>query len=51
MNLFVLQGIAKDVPLNAIYRAVWPFVFVTILLLIVLAIFPSLSLWLPNSMG
>jgi C4-dicarboxylate transporter DctM subunit len=51
MNLFVLQGIAKDVPLNAIYRAVWPFVIVTILTLIILAIFPSLSLWLPNSMG
>jgi len=50
MNLFVLQGIAKDVPLNDIYRAVMPFVVGTILLVVVLCAFPQLALWLPGSM-
>jgi tripartite ATP-independent transporter DctM subunit len=51
MNLFVLQGIAKTVPLKAIYHAVMPFVVGTIVLVVILCAFPQLALWLPQSMG
>ena len=35
---------------NEIYRGVWPFVVVQILMLMVLVAFPNLSLWLPSFM-
>jgi len=51
MNLFVLQGIARDVPLTSIYRAVTPFIVGTLFLLVILCMFPSLSTWLPSTMS
>lgn len=51
MNLFVLQGIAKTVPLTEIYRAVIPFVVGNIVLVAILCVFPHLATWLPARMG
>jgi TRAP-type C4-dicarboxylate transport system permease large subunit len=34
--------------LNAIFKGVWPFVFVLIVNLVIFMAFPSLSLWIPS---
>ena len=48
MNVFVINSIARDIPLGKIYRGTYPFIGVDIVRLIVLCAFPSLSLWLPS---
>ncbi len=51
MNVFVINSIARDVPLGRIYRGTMPFIGVDVVRLVILCAFPSLSLWLPSTMG
>lgn len=46
--VFILHGLAPDIPMRTIYRGVAPFIVADLLLLALLAIFPSISLWLPR---
>ena len=46
LNVFVLQGLAKDLPLSVIYRGVTPFIIGDLVRLTLLILFPGLSLWL-----
>lgn len=48
--VFLLHGLAPEVPIRTIYRGVAPFIFADLLLLAVLTLFPSLALWLPQSL-
>ena len=48
MNLFVLNSLIPEVKLAAIFKGVWPFVFVLIVNLLLFMMFPSLSLWIPS---
>jgi C4-dicarboxylate transporter, DctM subunit len=48
MNLFVLNALLPGVGLNAIFKGVWPFVLVLVLVLGLMLAFPQLSLWLPS---
>ena len=50
LNIFVIRGVAKDVPIGTIYRGVIPFVITDIFHLAMLVAFPQLSLFLPNLM-
>lgn len=50
INVFVINSIAKDVKLTTIYRGVGPFIATDIVRLILLVIFPAISLWLPMTM-
>ncbi|MCY4307777.1 MAG: TRAP transporter large permease subunit [Rhodobacteraceae bacterium] len=52
INVFVIHGVAKkyDVRMATIYRGIIPFVIVEVLVIILLTIFPEITLWLPNSM-
>lgn len=50
INVFVLKGVAPDVPLPTVFKGVLPFVGADIIKLILLVIFPSLVLWLPTTM-
>jgi tripartite ATP-independent transporter DctM subunit len=48
-NLFLMRAFApKEITMGDIYRSVTPFVAVMVLTLIVLMVFPEISLWLPN---
>ena len=47
MNVFVIHGIAPQVPLTAIYRGVTPYIASNLLRLAILLTFPALCLWLP----
>jgi C4-dicarboxylate transporter DctM subunit len=48
MNLYVIQGIAPDVPLSRIFRGVLPFLTADFLHLFLLILFPALVLALPG---
>lgn len=48
MNVFVVKGVAPQIPLGAIYRGVAPYVASNLVRLGVLLAFPALSLWLPH---
>ncbi len=51
LNLFVLSSLLPNVPLNTIYRGIWPFVTADIVRLGILIAFPAISLWLPSFMN
>ncbi|MCZ8146979.1 MAG: TRAP transporter large permease subunit, partial [Roseomonas sp.] len=46
LNVFVISGLAKDVPIAATYRGVLPFLAMDVIRLGLLVAFPALSLWL-----
>ena len=48
MCVYVIGGIAKDVPIMQIFKGVLPFVVALIVLVIILAIFPQITLALPT---
>ncbi len=48
MNVYILSGVVKDVPLNRIFRGALPFVGADVLHVALLIAFPALVLWLPN---
>ena len=48
LNVFVLKGVAKDIPLNTIFRGILPFLCADIFRLIILVVFPALITWLPG---
>jgi tripartite ATP-independent transporter DctM subunit len=50
LNVFVVHGIVPDVPLEAIFRGVMPFLVVEILTVGILIAFPQIALWLPGMM-
>ncbi|WP_439561502.1 TRAP transporter large permease [Roseinatronobacter sp.] len=48
MNVYILSGVARDVPLNKIFKGAYPFVGADILHVALLLAFPILVLWLPS---
>ncbi len=50
MNLYVIMGVAKS-GLNDVVRGVWPFLLLLVLGLVLIMIFPELSLWLTRYMN
>ena len=46
--LFALKSAAPDVPLNVIYRASWPFVWIIVFGMFVFWLFPPLITFLPG---
>ncbi len=51
VNVFVLSGVAKDVPMETIFKGVLPFWVAMLACIIILMIFPQLVLYLPSTMG
>ena len=50
INVFVVKGIAPDVPMNDIFRGIWPFWFAMLLAILILVALPGIALLLPNTM-
>jgi len=48
VNVFVIKGIAPDIPLEKIFRGIFPFLGALILLTIVLLVFPKIATFLPS---
>lgn len=51
MNVFIIKGMAPEIPLGRIYSGVMPFVISLILLISVIVIFPGIATWLPSTMS
>lgn len=50
-SAFYLKSVAPDdVSLGEIFRSIWPFVGLQLLVLILIVMFPELALWLPSQM-
>ena len=50
VNVFVIKGVAKDVPMYTIFRGIWPFWIAMLVCLVIVSIFPQIALLLPNAM-
>ncbi|PIE69691.1 MAG: C4-dicarboxylate ABC transporter permease [Deltaproteobacteria bacterium] len=48
INVFVLKGLRKDIPLSTIFRGVTPFLVANLVALTLVISFPQLCLWLPT---
>ncbi|OPY76570.1 MAG: Sialic acid TRAP transporter permease protein SiaT [Syntrophorhabdus sp. PtaU1.Bin058] len=48
VNVYVIKGIAKDVPLETIFKGIFPFLLAMIFTTLVLICFPSLATILPD---
>jgi C4-dicarboxylate transporter DctM subunit len=47
INVFVVAGMAKDVPMYTIFRGIIPFFIADVFVLILITIFPPVAIWLP----
>ncbi|MEW6666688.1 MAG: TRAP transporter large permease subunit [Thermodesulfobacteriota bacterium] len=50
VNVFVIKGIAPDVPLHHIFKGIFPFLAALIIMTFLLMVFPRLATWLPSLM-
>lgn len=50
VNVYVIAGVAKDVPMGTIFKGIWPFVGVEVICILILTAFPQIALWLPSMM-
>ena len=48
VNVFVIKGIAPDIPLEVIFRGIIPFLAALIIFTIILTIFPQIATFLPS---
>ncbi len=51
MNVFVLHGVAKTLPLKTIFAGILPFFCADVVRLSLIAVFPTIVLWLPKAWG
>ena len=50
MSVYVVAGVAKDVPIMTIFRGVVPFWLAMVFGAVLLVVFPQIALWLPSFM-
>ncbi len=50
LNVFVLKGAAPTIPIETIFKGIWPFFAAAILAMILIALFPQIALFLPSRM-
>lgn len=50
INVFIMHGIAKDVPMYTIFKGIMPFLIVNLLNIAMIMIFPQIVLFLPDLM-
>ncbi len=48
INVYVVKGIARDVPIATIFIGTFPFLVAMVVLLVGVLFFPDLVLWLPR---
>ena len=50
INVFVMHGVRKDIPLGTIFRGIVPFLLADFVRLVLVIVFPVIALWLPQTM-
>jgi TRAP-type C4-dicarboxylate transport system permease large subunit len=48
MNVYIIKGVAPDIPLEDIFKGIWPFLFALVICIILLIIFPQIATFLPD---
>lgn len=48
MNVYVIKGVARDVPLSTIFKGVMPFLMADVVSVLLLLFVPQITLWLPS---
>jgi TRAP-type C4-dicarboxylate transport system permease large subunit len=48
VNVFVIKGIAPEIPLGTIFKGILPFLVALILLTAILIVFPQIATFLPS---
>jgi len=48
MNVYIIKGIAPDIPLETIFKGIWPFLWAIIVCLAIMMAFPQLTTFLPS---
>jgi TRAP-type C4-dicarboxylate transport system permease large subunit len=51
LNVYTLAGVARDVPMEEIFRGAFPFLISIIAIVIIVTVFPKIALFLPGMMG
>nr|WP_295663112.1 TRAP transporter large permease [Polymorphobacter sp.] len=51
MNLYIIQGVARDVPIMRIFKGVLPFLASDLVHLFLIILFPAIAMWLPGVLG
>ncbi|MBA7541241.1 hypothetical protein ES705_33548 [subsurface metagenome] len=51
MNVFVIKGVAPDVPIETIFKGIIPFVLALAFGIVILTLFPGIALFLPGLMS
>jgi tripartite ATP-independent transporter DctM subunit len=51
MNVYVISGVARDVPMATIFRGIFPFFIAMLVCMVLLFLFPQLALFLPATMA
>lgn len=51
LNVYTLAGVAKDVPMETIFRGAYPFLFAMLAVTLLITLFPGIALYLPSMMG
>ena len=51
VNVYAISGVAKDVPVQDVFKGIFPFLGVMMLFVIILLFFPQIALFLPGIMN
>ncbi len=51
INVYIVKGVAKDIPMYTIFRGIVPFLFADICATLIVIVFPQTALILPNMMN
>ncbi len=48
MNVYIIKGIVPDVPLEVIFKGIWPFLIAVLVCIALLMVFPQIAIILPS---
>ncbi len=48
MNVYIIKGVAKDIPLEVIFKGIWPFLAALAVCFLLLIFFPQIATFLPS---
>lgn len=50
LNVFVLKGSAPEIPVETMFRGIWPFLGMALLAMVLLSLFPQIAMFIPSHM-
>ena len=50
MNVYVVSGVARGIPLQVIFKGIFPFLIMMVIMILILIIFPEIATFLPKYM-